>query len=991
MVNIYDNPWAGLSAYQDPENCKSPLLFCGRDNDSYDVAQLIDDNILITIYGKSGVGKTSLLNAGVFPRLRSRSYLPISIRLGMEAMDISFQDCLISKLITSVEEKNIRFVSYDVTSLPSDQQSQEYLWSYFARTHLIDTEGNSVFPVFVLDQFEEVFKQRKKDAEALLRQLNYLMDETHSLSDRVIDGQRYTYDFNFRFVLSIREDDLYSLEDSIDDNYLVEMKRCRYRLRSLTEDGARDAILLPGTGLFDELEKEQIANAIIQTARNKEDGSISTNVLSLICSRLFIESEKSGLHTISAQLVNSYLADNPFEKYYHEATAGLSNKERAYIESNLIDSTGRRNSISETEFFLNIKNGAILLEGPQKILQRISVSSDSKDNRIELIHDSFCTPLLALKQKRLLRRRLRLLFVSLCVTAISVGVAAFIYYQKRQVDALNLSMLENNSRFVSEKSCMLTEEGDSYTARLLALAVLPPNRPYVIEAEAALRKAYYHNTAVLRGHSGSVCSVSFSEDGQQIISTSVDSTKNVWDANNGRLMTSTKCSSLLHGIDTDISVDGKLKAVINNITDIIIYDVKTGRVVSVLKGHSGKVNMICFSPDSKELASASDDNTVRIWDVYASDEIHLFKGHTNNVKCLAYSPDGRRLLSGSDDCTVRIWDVYSNNAERIPFEQAEGVLWSCFSPDGKYVAAVSFMDNIIVWRTADGKIIHLFQAKKNMKKLAFHPTDNNILVTADSTLCFWNLDTGLQLHTPLTGHHKFVKSIAFSRDGQCLVSGSLDGTVIIWDVKNYKPIRTLSGFNGEINDVAFNPVDNSIATATGDGTIKIWDIQTGECIHTINTHHGGVTNVAFSPSGTLLASTLTDNTVMIWKVGLEKPVRKLEGNSGTTISVSFYSDETLITSSSTDALVKVWDISSGIMLCNLSGRNKDIEILRNVCVLPQSPIIYSLYDQRTNLICKKWNYPTFQELIDSTNIRFEGMALTPSNCKQYYLDSFMTK
>ena len=98
MAEIYNNPWAGLSAYQDPETCSNPLKFCGRNNDSYDVAELIDDNILITLYGKSGVGKTSLLNAGVFPRLRSEGYLPISIRLGMEAMEVCFQDCIISSL-----------------------------------------------------------------------------------------------------------------------------------------------------------------------------------------------------------------------------------------------------------------------------------------------------------------------------------------------------------------------------------------------------------------------------------------------------------------------------------------------------------------------------------------------------------------------------------------------------------------------------------------------------------------------------------------------------------------------------------------------------------------------------------------------------------------------------------------------------------------------------------------------------------------------------
>ena len=64
------NPWAGLASYEDPQNAEYDLKFCGRDDDSYDVARLIMGNVFVTLYGKSGIGKTSLLNAGVFPELR---------------------------------------------------------------------------------------------------------------------------------------------------------------------------------------------------------------------------------------------------------------------------------------------------------------------------------------------------------------------------------------------------------------------------------------------------------------------------------------------------------------------------------------------------------------------------------------------------------------------------------------------------------------------------------------------------------------------------------------------------------------------------------------------------------------------------------------------------------------------------------------------------------------------------------------------------------
>ena len=175
--------------------------------------------------------------------------------------------------------------------MPADEQSPDYLWSFFARTRFTDHEGRTVFPVIVLDQFEEVFRNRRDDAEVLLRQIAYLMDESHALTARVINDQPYRYDFNFRFVASIREDDLYRLEDSIDNNYLPELKRCRYRLRSLSEQGARDVILIPGDDLFKQEDQDTIVKAIVGKSRN-EDGSISTNIISLLCSRIYVDFQK---------------------------------------------------------------------------------------------------------------------------------------------------------------------------------------------------------------------------------------------------------------------------------------------------------------------------------------------------------------------------------------------------------------------------------------------------------------------------------------------------------------------------------------------------------------------------------------------------------------------------------------------------------------------------------------------------------------------------
>lgn len=983
--NYDGNPWAGLASYQDPDASNSPLQFCGRDNESFDVARLIDDNILVTLYGKSGTGKTSLLNAGVFPRLRAKQYLPITIRLEMDAIGMSFQDCIIAKLAQTIQNKGFQISTFDVTSLPLNQQSQEYLWSYFARTHFVDSHGESVFPVLVLDQFEEVFRDRKSEAEALLRQIYYMMDDSHALTNRMINGQMYYYDFNYRFVLSIREDDLYNLEDSIDDNYLVAMKHCRYRLRSLSEDGAREAILIPGKGLFSPKEEEQIVETIIQTARNKDDGSISTNLLSLICSRIYLESRKAGKQRITAQLVDAYIAGNPFEAYYYEAASGLSNKEKSFIETHLIDSAGRRNSISETDFLSNVKNGQALLEGPHKILQRISIPSAPKNFRIELIHDSFCEPLSGLRQKRLLRRRRKIMLTSIGVAMLSIGILMIILYQKHRVDILNHSMLVNNARFVSNEVSRLTDEGDSYTARLLALEVLPPNRPYVIEAEAALRKTTYHNSAILRGHSKRIRSVEFSADGKQVISTSEDNSTIIWDADNGQMKSMKKSRSNLQNQTIATSFNGEWEAIVDpsDATQISLRHAKNTFNTITLEGHTGKINALCFSPDGKELASAADDNNIILWDVKTAKKLKTLKGHTNYVTCLAYSPNGKLLLSGSDDKTVRLWDILPNHMDRFTPTNENTILSACsFSPNGKRIVFTSFHNNLIIVRnTEDGKMLHSFEGHKNTLSVAFSPDSTLILTTStDSTIKIWDIQKEILFQT-LHGHKGNVISAVFSPNSKFIASGSQDKTIMIWDATSYKLRNTLKGHKGIIKSVAFNADGSMLVSASADKTIKIWDTNSGQCITTLSGHTDAVNSVAFHPINLQIVSTSNDNTIRVWDVKTGKSTKIFSGHHGIIKSAMFSTDGNyLISASYSDRLIKVWDVATGTLLCNLEG---DKGMLLGIHINPQSNHIFGAY---INGAYENWYFPTLQELMEETQKRYGDMELSTKQRKQYYLE-----
>lgn len=385
------NPWAGLSSYDDPINVAEPLKFCGREDESLDLFNLIDDNIVVTLYGKSGIGKTSLLNAGVFPLLRDNNYTPIYIRL--EADTISegtfgshIVDILSKRIKTAFGNESIEII--DVVPENTNPESEDYLWNYFARRKFINESGDSTFPVIVLDQFEECIKLHHRQSSLLLKQIAYMSNRQNMLKDTYVNEQYYSYDYNFRFVVSIREDDLFRLEDMISLNYISSLRNGRYRLQNLGSQNAKSIIQNVGEQFINPTDLDDIAGLIIKVSKDEEDGFIRTNVISLICARLFDLMLKRGQNVISLSDARDYLSSDPFEEYYTNAIKSLSEGEKRFIESNLVSSDGRRNVIPEPLLRNSIRTTESLINGHTPIFHRLQ--SATGDNLIELIHDGIC-------------------------------------------------------------------------------------------------------------------------------------------------------------------------------------------------------------------------------------------------------------------------------------------------------------------------------------------------------------------------------------------------------------------------------------------------------------------------------------------------------------------------------------------------------------------------------------------------------------------------
>ncbi|MEG4797561.1 CHAT domain-containing protein, partial [Microcoleus sp. LAD1_D1] len=286
-----------------------------------------------------------------------------------------------------------------------------------------------------------------------------------------------------------------------------------------------------------------------------------------------------------------------------------------------------------------------------------------------------------------------------------------------------------------------------------------------------------------------------------------------------------------------------------------------------LEGHSNSVFSVAFSPDGKTLASASRDKTIKVWNLQSQKPIATLPGHSDWVISVAFSPDGKTLASASYDGTIKLWNLQSQKPIATLAGHSEGVISVAFSPDGKTLASASRDKTIKVWNLQSQKPIATLAGHRDwIKSVAFSP-DGKTLASAsgDKTIKLWNLQSQKPIAT-LAGHSDSVESVAFSPDGKTLASASEDNTIKVWNLQSQKSIATLTGYREGVSSVAFSPDGKTLASASYGKTIKVWNLQSQKPIATLTGHSDWIKSVAFSPDGKTLASASGDKTIKLWNL-----------------------------------------------------------------------------------------------------------------------------
>jgi len=294
----------------------------------------------------------------------------------------------------------------------------------------------------------------------------------------------------------------------------------------------------------------------------------------------------------------------------------------------------------------------------------------------------------------------------------------------------------------------------------------------------------------------------------------------------------------------------------------------------ILSGHEGKILDLAFSPNNRFLVTGSWDSTIRIWDIASviegdsqdpssSVQPALLQSHRRGINTLAFNPDGSILATGGWSNTVYLWDVsvlfdtglssLETIDEPILLQgHRGGVNDLAFTPDGKFLSSGGWDNTIRIW------------------DIAAILTDPD--VDAKSAI--------------LKGHQGEVNALTFSPDGKFLASGSQDTTARIWEISHVfntdsqeltPTIQTflLRGHEGSINTLAFSPDGDFLVTGGYDTSVRIWDLSADDPTSQpiiLEGHEDWITSLAFSPEGRILATGSRDTTARAWDLNIDNLV-----------------------------------------------------------------------------------------------------------------------
>ncbi|MGE3539255.1 MAG: WD40 repeat domain-containing protein [Candidatus Tectimicrobiota bacterium] len=426
----------------------------------------------------------------------------------------------------------------------------------------------------------------------------------------------------------------------------------------------------------------------------------------------------------------------------------------------------------------------------------------------------------------------------------------------------------------------------------------------------------------LTGHRTIPSVLSFSPDSRLLASADMDGSVRLWDMASGRVRHRLSAPEGVQAMH--FSADGTCLAAGGG-GAVVIWEIATGKVRQQLKGHSGGVQALGFSPDGASLAVAVWDpsRTVWLWDIASGSAILRLSGaperaslprSLNEKETLHFSPNGATLAAWAGDGTVRLWDLASGQERQRLGGQSSALKALQVSPDGQSIASAGEDGVVRLWDAASGQERQrLTGAWDAVQVLRFRP-DGRTLALGTSAGQVWLLDLASgQAASALTGHTGAVTSLSFSPDGQLLASGAeRDEAVRVWDVAVGQEVRRLAEPATRVQALSFSPDGAHLVVGDSTGLVLLWDLRTAQVLRQFMTARHGVQALLWHPDGAWLAvSHDYEPGIGFWDLASGRERQRLTTDASGVRLLHLTPDGRTLRAVARNGTVQVWDMASG--------------------------------------------------------------------------------